>query len=295
VLGRYSRSSAAAALACAAFIIGGCGAASNGDTRAQNSSTVAEELIGQVAPPPNTQSVKPGQPVPASLRQPEEPPSASEADAHRFWISTARPERIMAFLRAHAPPGAREYGSGSTAANGQDNYWWMNLRVTYQRGYVAWLEIAIAPAEARYVVRVDAVVAAVSKRPADTLVPLVATRLTLSVVRRDRVALQTVEIGRRREVAAVARAVNALPISRSRGPVASCPIGSGSVHVLMIFRAQSSNQLLAETEVVDPYECRRPSVWISVPPRQPIGLDHARELLRNVQQLTQVHLADIPQ
>jgi hypothetical protein len=171
----------------------------------------------------------------------------------------------------------------------------MTLRVSHNADYVAWLEIAIAPAAAHYVVRVDAVVAALSKRPQDTLVPPVATRLTLAVVvRHHRAPVQTIEIDNRQMVSAIASALNALPVSKSGGPASSCPAGSGRVHVLLTFHGEHSNRSLATAEV-DPYECRRPSVWISVPPRGPFGLDHASQLLASVQRIARVHLAAIPE
>lgn len=221
-------------------------------------------------------------------------PPSGEADEHRFWLSNTRPPRVLAFIREHAPHGTEELGSGSTGAHGQDVYWWMTLRVSQSPGHVAWLQIAIAPAAAHYVVRIDAVVAAPSKRPQDTLVPPVARRVTLAVVlRRHRAPVQTIDIENRRTVSAIASELNSLPVSNSGGPASSCPAGSGSVHVLLTFHGEDSHRSLATVEV-DPYECRRPSVWISVPPRGPFGLDHASQLLATVERIARVHLSDIP-
>lgn len=286
---------AAAVLACASLLLAGCG--TDSDAKVPQSSTrVAQELIQQVVLPPGSQPIRQSQAVPVSLLRPQgtKPPSG-EADEHKFWLSNGRPSRVLAFIREHSPPGTEELESGSTGARGEDVYWWMTLRVSHNSGYVAWLEIAIAPAGAHYVVRVDAVVAAPLKRPPDTLVPPVATRLTLAVVvRRHRAPAQTIEIDTGRMVSAIASALNALPVSKRGGPASSCPAGSGSVHVIMTFHGEDPTRSLATAEV-DPYECRRPSVWISVPPRGRFGLDHASQLLANVQRIARVHLVAIPE
>ena len=295
-IGVRAWSQAAGALACGSLLLGCGGLSDTASSSRSQALSAAHELLRQVVLPPGTQPITSLHTVPGSLLRPQgtKPPSG-EADEHRFWLSNGRPPRVLAFIREHAPPGTEELESGSTGAHGEDIYWWMTLRVSHNPGYVAWLQIAIAPSAAHFVVRVDAVVAALSKRPPDTLVPPVATRLTLAVVvRRHRAPVQTIEIENRQMVSAIASALNALPVSKSGGPVSSCPAGSGSAHVLLTFYEENSNRSLATAEV-DTYECRRPSVWISVPPRGPFGLDHANQLLAIVQRIARVHLAAIPE
>jgi hypothetical protein len=288
---------ARATIACALLLLSGCGAMSDAETSGSSASTVAQELIRHVVLPAGTQPISSSRAVPVSLlRRPSgaTPPAPGEADQHRFWLSKDRPSQLLAFIREHAPSGSKQLEFGSAATNGQDDYWWMGLQVPRTPGYIARLQIAIAPAAGRYAVRVDAVVAALSKRPPDTLVPPVATRLTLVVVGRGRTRpFQSVPIDNREVTSEIASAVNALPVAKSGGPAASCPAGTGSVHVLLTFHTEKSTRSVATVEV-DPYECRRPSVWISAPSRAPFGLEHASALLANVQRIAGVHLSNIP-
>jgi hypothetical protein len=282
--------SAGAALACVSLLVSGCGGLSSGEADPLSSSTTALGLLRQVPPPPEATPIKPDQPIPVSLQRPNETTLPSETDAHKLWMSDSSPKRILAFLREHAPSGARQTGSGSVTSNGQNDYWWVTLQVPEQSRPPARLEIAIAPAMGHYDVRVDAVVAAVSKRPAYSFVRPTATKLTISVSHRGRRPLQKWEIKNGPQVRAIAAAVNSLPIARLGGPRASCPAGSGSVHVLLTFQTQGSKRPVAVVEVVDTLGCRRPSIWLSIPARRPLGLDDAPEFVTEVQRLAHVAL-----
>ncbi|MEA2315146.1 MAG: hypothetical protein QOI03_1838 [Solirubrobacteraceae bacterium] len=273
-------------LAALALASAGCGKRADPSARASQPSTplysqaaagaVADSLLAAVPLPANTHRIP--EPSSAGAKHLERPRNseflAKSVDRHSFWISTERPQAILALLAAKGPAPKLEY-SGYGGVRGRTEEWSETLGVptaTPLAGPRA-LFVAIALAGAgRYVVRTDAVAAWHRRRPASSLVPSSARWMKVTVVepaihgfpgepsrpRRTR-SLVTAAPG---TVQAVARAVNELPVAEAGGAAPSCPAMSvantfGSPKVILVFRRTASGSNLARVITDSGYVCSR--------------------------------------
>jgi hypothetical protein len=206
-----------------------------------------------------------------------------------YWVSLESPNGVLAFIKAHAPEGARESSSGYGGTEGRNEFWFAHFDVPTKTPLAGpralSIEIALAP-QGHYAVRLDAVVAWHRRRQADSLVPgnakwlkaTVTQRTSLFTARAKRRTLQTVLVSDPPVVHAVAQAVNALPFAEPAGPAPSCPaVTEPRAFVHLTFRASALSAALAKV-LVENNGCSRggeASVWIRVRDHQEVALtDH---------------------
>jgi hypothetical protein len=173
-----------------------------------------------------------------------------------YWLTSERPEPLVAYIKSHHPEGAREGFATGYGGTGEPNGW---SSVTFEvpiRAPLAGpreLFIQIAPApNKRYAVRLDAIVAWHLQRPVYSLAPATATWLEATVTKRN-LGLHALSRTIRRVVIAdpsvvqrVAAAVNALPVAEPAGPSPQCPLESYPPPLLhLTFRASARSVVLA--------------------------------------------------
>jgi hypothetical protein len=260
-------------LTAAALIAGGCGG--SGDHlsapiySAAVAKTEAERLLADIPLPSRTERVASPPSSAAKLlqRSANTERYAREQIQTTYWLTSERPERMLAFITAHAPDGATEYSSGNLGTSARTESWSEWLRVPTTSALAGprqiYVQIALAPGK-RYAVRLDAVVAWHLRRPADSLVPASARWLEATVTRRSSFlkaaklrTLRTVVATNPSVVQAVAKAVNALPLAEPAGPVPACPaIGQPAPVVHLTFSSPPFSAVLAGV-VIGTYWCVR--------------------------------------
>jgi hypothetical protein len=278
-----------------AVALSACSDSRHAPKSAGTAGDAAQNLLRSIGLPPGARPVLDSAAgVPAQLLTGPSERLVRGTDRHGLWLSDVAPAQLLGYVSARAPRGSSKLESGSTGTNGRETYWWLALSVPGRASFFERLEIKVAlrPGGGEFV-RVDAVVAPRPERPRDSFVPLAASRLTATVLRRDGSVRQAVHVDNPQQVRSIAAAVNALPaVQASPGARLSCPYGAGTVYVLLRFQANSS-ATVAESKV-EPYECGNPSVWITVPPGHPVGLKGAIELLHDVQDAGRIHLTGLP-
>lgn len=199
---------------------------------------------------------------------------AKSADRHAYWLSTERPQVVLALLEAHGPAPRLEY-SGYGGVRGRTQEWSETLEVPTATPLAGPRQLFVSITLAgggQYAVRIDAVAAWHRRRPANSLVPSSVRWLEVTVVepaihgfrgepsrpRRTR-SLITAAV---HTVQTVARAVNELPVAEPTGPSPSCPAMSlantfASPKVILTFRKISSGSYLAEVITDSGYVCSR--------------------------------------
>jgi hypothetical protein len=237
---------------------------------------VADSLLAAVPLPVKTNRVA-QLPIAAAKRLERSRNSerfAKSADSHAYWISTDRPQVILALLAKNGP-ASRLQSSGYGGVRGRSEEWFETLEVPTATPLAGPRELFVSIALAgggRYAVRIDAVVAWHRRRPASSLVPATARWLEVTVVepafhgfrgepsrpRRTR-SLTTAAV---HTVQAVAHAVNELPVAEPTGPEPSCPAMSvantvARPKVILTFRKISSGSNLAEVVADGGYVCDR--------------------------------------
>jgi hypothetical protein len=251
----------------------------------------AEALLAAVPLPRETQRVaRPPSSAARELRRSRNTEDfAKEAIQTAFWVSGEQPRALLAFIKTHAPEGAREYSSGYGGTNGRTESWfeWLSVSLTTQLAGPRELFVEMAPApRGHYAVRLDSVVAWHLRRPADSLIPASARWLQASVTKRTRDGTKPVRMTLRRVVTdaplavhAVAAAVNALSVAEPAGPEPSCPVEpvEAAPVLHLTFRAAASSPTLG-TVVVEKDECGRggeASAWVRIAPHPEVALtDH---------------------
>src|ERR1035441_1624999 len=222
-----------------AMFVGGCGAGARDASSGAGPSTplysegaaaaAADVLLAAVPLPPDTHRITgplPGERLGTRPVWGNETPRSVDHPA--FWLSTDRPKAILSFILQKGPipkPGFGGEGSevlsaslGSPLAGPQE------LLVT-----------VVPDGVGHYAVRVDAVVTWHQRRPANSLVPATARWLRMTVLTPAFRAWNPGEPSRAHTtksvittdtstIAAVARAVNELPLAEPSGRGPSCPL-----------------------------------------------------------------------
>ena len=275
--------------------LGACGGESSASSSDSPPAAAAQELLSRIVLLAGTNPIGRGRKgVPSQILSEPTERLPSSIDRYGIWTSNADPRRLLALISKQAPPGSHRLEAGNAGAHGRQTYWWIDLQVPSGVAYSERLQarIALRPTGAE-VVRIDALVTPRPKRAPSGFVPATASRLTIDVVRNKSV-LQSVQVTDVMRVRLIVAYVNALaPAQRRPGARVSCPYGSGTTSVTMRFEAGASRTALAELRV-EPYECGQPSVWLTVPPRESVGLQGAIALLQHVQSIGRLRLAGLP-
>jgi len=275
-------------LAVLAVLATGCGKSRDRSARASQArpsvplysegaaAEAAESLLAAVPLPVKTNRV--AQLPLAAAKRLERPRNserfAKSADRHAYWISTERPQAILALLAKNGP-APRLQSSGYGGVRGRTEEWSETLEVPTATPLAGPRELFVSIALAgggRYAVRIDAVAAWHRRRPASSLVPATARWLQVTVVEPGFHGFQGEPSRRRRTrrlttaavhaVQAVAHAVNELPVAEPAGPAPSCPAMSvantiARPKVILRFREKPSAGNLAEVITDSGYVCDR--------------------------------------
>ncbi|HEY3829203.1 MAG TPA: hypothetical protein VGL57_08410 [Solirubrobacteraceae bacterium] len=243
---------------------------------------VARELLAAMPLPPGARR-RAGPPAVLAARLGRPANSEDHAkvvDRHEYWIATERPFGMLAFLARHGP-ARRVVSSGYGGVRGRTTEWSETLEAPVADPLAGLREVFVAIVRAagrgRYAVRVDAVVAWHRRRPARSLVPATARRLTvqtrLAPARRGQVPrTRSLTSSSPATVRAVARAVDSLSLAEPAGPPPSCPamgIGSGAraPRITLTFRGGRSARILAQVRTSGAFVCARTGeavAWITV-------------------------------
>lgn len=237
---------------------------------------MADGLLAAVPLPPETNLVA-QLPLAAAkrLRRPGNSERfAKSVDRHAYWISSERPQAILALLAKNGPAPKLDY-SGYGGVRGRTEEWSETLEVPTATPLAGPRELFVSIALAgrgRYAVRIDAVIAWHRRRPASSLVPATAQWLQVTVVepafhgfrgepsrRRRTRRLTTAAV---HTVQAIAHAVNELPVAEPAGPFPSCPAMSvantfARPKVILTFRKIPSQSNLAKVITDSGYVCDR--------------------------------------
>jgi hypothetical protein len=267
-------------LASATLITGGCGGASIPSAPIYSeraAAVVAERLLAAVPLPQKTQRVPASPPsVAKELRRDRNSENAPKSvDRYAYWISTERPEKVLAFIAAHVPAKLETSGYGGTA--GRTENWGETLRVPVASPLAGPRELfvqAVLDGTGRYALRIDAVAAWHRRRPEDSLVPTSARWLQATIIEP---AFRAFNPGERsharrtthshtataaRTLLGVARAVNELPVAEPGGASPGCPALSvantyGAPRFRLTFRASARGRPLAVVIGRSGYVCER--------------------------------------
>jgi hypothetical protein len=235
---------------------------------------VADGLLARVPLPAAQRVAQPPTAAGRPLGRPENIDFAKSVDRHAYWISTERPQALLAMLAADGPAPKVAY-SGYGGTRGRTEAWSETLEVPIATPLAGPRELFVAivlGGRGRYAVRIDSAVAWHRRRPASSLVPAATRWLEVSVVepgfrglrgepsrpRRTRSLTTTTA----RTVQAVARAVNELPLAEPAGPFPSCPtMGlANSVDrpkLSLTFRSTPAGSDLAHVVTDGGYVCAR--------------------------------------
>jgi hypothetical protein len=237
---------------------------------------VADSLLAAVPLPAKTNRV--AQLPPAAAKRLGRPRNseffAKAVDRHAYWISTERPQAILALLAANGPAPKLEY-SGYGGVRGRTEGWSETLGVPTATPLAGPRELYVSITLAgtgQYAIRIDALAAWHRRRPASSLVPSSARWLKVTAVepafhgfrgepsRRRRTRSLTTAVVQTVQV--VAHAVNELPLAEPSGSSPSCPAMSlantvFSPRVILTFRKMPSGRNLARVLTRSGYVCSR--------------------------------------
>ena len=257
----------------------------------QAAASIANALLAAVALPGGTRPIsEPPRAVAAKLARPiNSQDSAKAVDRHAFWSSTASPEGTLSFLAKRSRAKVTDSSYGGTA--GRSEYWSETLEAPVRSPLAGPRELFVSivlDGSGRYFIRVDSVVAWHRPRPAQSLVPPVARWLEVIVRKPAFRALNPGEPSRAHTssesfttsapatVAAVARAVNEMPVAEPAGPAPSCPamFARAAPSFRLVFRGGAGGPDIATVRGRSGFVCERggeASAQI-VTPRLPGGL-----------------------
>lgn len=243
----------------------------------QAAALVAERLLAAVPLPQKAKRVPASPPsVAKELRRDRNSEDAPKSvDRYAYWISSERPERVLAFIAAHAPAELEGSGYGGTA--GKTENWGETLGVPVASplaGPRGLFVQAVLDGTRRYALRIDAVAAWHRRRPEDSLVPTSARWLQATIIepafrasnpgershaRRTTHSYTATAVG---TLLDAARAVNELPVAEPSGAFPGCPALSvantyGAPSFRLTFRASARGGLLAVVIGQSGYVCDR--------------------------------------
>jgi hypothetical protein len=240
-----------AAVACAAVVLAGCGSQPSGpqpggartgtaDPRTTGPASPRQRAVADAARimasfprPPG--AVRAG-PI-ASLTQPGTRPITPDlASVTRWWRVPGRPEEMLAWIRAHLPPGFTLVGTGTgsgTSTRSGTGSWTGMYALPALPGVLTQRELVVLAVRSgsQTAIRVDAQVVWLPARPGAERVPSTAAVLTVTPVFGLNPDLRAERLDRAftvtdpATVARIAAVVNGLP--RSPAGAFSCPADSG--------------------------------------------------------------------
>jgi hypothetical protein len=237
---------------------------------------IAEQLLAAVALPADTQRVSgPPRAVAGKLGRPINIDEAKSVDRHAYWASTDRPQAMLSFLAKHGP-FATVQTSGYLSTYGKPESWFETLAVPSTSMLASPRQLFISvelDGSGRFAVRVDAVVAWHTRRPAQSLVPSIARWLKITVRTPAYRALNPGERSNPQSttrsvlttdaavVAAVARAVDEMPVAEpAGGSPPGCPeMGVAATEdaprFVLSFRSSATSSNLAEVRGRSGFVC----------------------------------------
>ena len=245
------------AVACAAVVLSGCGSQPSGpQPGGARTGTASPRSTGPASPrqravadaarimasfpwPPGAVRTGPAASLTQSGARPVTPDLASVT---RWWRVPGRPQEVLAWIRAHLPPGFTLAGTGVGTRSGSGPGWWTRVfalpavpDVLTQRELV----VLAVRSGSQTAIRVDAQVVWLPARPVAERVPPAARVLTVTPVFGFNPAPRAERLDRAftvtdpATVARIAAVVNGL--TRFPGGAFSCPAESGGQMRLTFF------------------------------------------------------------
>jgi hypothetical protein len=221
---------------------------------------------------------------------------AAQVDRDAFWRSDATPSAVIASVRAHLPPGAKQLGGGSGGGEIFTSYGLPEI----DRNALGLRQVvveAVRLATGTTAVRVDGEVQYLAPRPVDERIPPDARLLQITVTNNSREPLSSGTVTNPARVGQIANLVDDLPFGGNWSGVAfSCAgVSTNESVARFAFRATAGGRVLASLSEpvntptnVDP--CTQATLTV-LGQREP-GLMEGGVLLRQVRAQVRAGLAD---